>query len=314
VLTPAAAADLIARDARNADVVRPYLNGEDLNSRPDCSPSRCVIDFRDWPIERAREYAEPFEIVERLVRPERARLTEVRTRDKWWQFTRARPELYRTIAPLERVLVLARVSKTMLPALVPSDRVFHEKVVVIARSDAASFGLLTSGFHWWWAIVGGTTLRSDAMYTPERKFETFPQPRLPPAVADAGKRVDEHRRALMLSRQEGLTSTYNRVHDPAESAADIARLRELHVALDHAVRDAYGWTDLELGHDFHATRQGTRYTFEPIVRQEILDHLLELNHVRRAAEEAAGLHAKKKPARKPVATPSAAQATIFDGG
>jgi len=52
VMTPEEARALIARDARNAEVLMPYLNGEDLNSRPDQSPSRWVINFRDWPLKR----------------------------------------------------------------------------------------------------------------------------------------------------------------------------------------------------------------------------------------------------------------------
>ena len=36
---------LIAADPRSADVIFPYLNGEDLNSRPDCSASRWIINF-----------------------------------------------------------------------------------------------------------------------------------------------------------------------------------------------------------------------------------------------------------------------------
>ena len=92
----------------------------------------------------------------------------------------------------------------------------------------------------------------------------------------------------MLDRQEGLTKTYNRVHDPDEHADDIARLRELHVELDYAVRDAYGWTDLDLGHDFHETKFGTRFTFAPAPRQEVLDRLLELNHARYARGGRAG--------------------------
>ena len=65
----------------------------------------------------------------------------------------------------------------------------------------------------------------------------------------------------MLDRQEGLTKTYNRVHDPTSTPTTSSRLRELHVELDHAVRDAYGWDDLDLGHDFHETSQGVRFTF-----------------------------------------------------
>ena len=54
VLEPAAAQWLIEKEVRNKDVLFPYLNGEDLNSRPDQSPSRWVINFFDWPIEKAQ--------------------------------------------------------------------------------------------------------------------------------------------------------------------------------------------------------------------------------------------------------------------
>ena len=114
-----------------------------------------------------------------------------------------------------------------------------------------------------------------------------------------GKRYHEHRRQLMQARGEGLTKTYNRFHDPGETAADIAELRTLHRQLDTAVAAAYGWPDLAahegtaLGHDFHETKQGTRYTLAPTARREILDRLLALNHQRHAEEVAAGLHEKK---------------------
>lgn len=101
----------------------------------------------------------------------------------------------------------------------------------------------------------------------------------------------------MLDRNEGLTKTYNRVHKPDERAADIAELRAIHVEIDHAVAEAYGWHDLSLDHDFHETRQGVRYTVGPTVRQEILDRLLELNFARFEDEEKRGLHNKGKPSR-----------------
>ncbi|HTE69946.1 MAG TPA: hypothetical protein VK942_14495, partial [Actinomycetes bacterium] len=88
---------------------------------------------------------------------------------------------------------------------------------------------------------------------------------------------------------EGLTKTYNRVHNPDERAEDIVELRRLHVELDHAVAVAYGWDDLLMDHDSHDTRQGVRYTLGRATRTELLDRLLELNHERAAAEAAAGL-------------------------
>jgi hypothetical protein len=51
VLTPEEAQALIAKDPKNKDVLFPYLNGDDLNSRPDQSPSRWVINFFDWPLD-----------------------------------------------------------------------------------------------------------------------------------------------------------------------------------------------------------------------------------------------------------------------
>lgn len=52
VLDPDEAHRLIDKNPRNKDVLFPYLNGEDLNSRPDQSPSRWVINFFDWPLGR----------------------------------------------------------------------------------------------------------------------------------------------------------------------------------------------------------------------------------------------------------------------
>jgi hypothetical protein len=92
----------------------------------------------------------------------------------------------------------------------------------------------------------------------------------------------------MLARQEGLTKIYNRFHDPAETSADIIRLRELHVEMDSAVAAAYGWGDLALGHDFHETAQGIRYTISESARREVLSRLLKLNHERWEEEQLQG--------------------------
>ena len=86
VLTPEEAQALIAKDARNKDVLFPYLNGEDLNTRPDQSPSRWVINFFDWPIEKAMEYPDCFHIVEEKVKPERLINNRTVYRDYWWQY------------------------------------------------------------------------------------------------------------------------------------------------------------------------------------------------------------------------------------
>jgi hypothetical protein len=127
-----------------------------------------------------------------------------------------------------------------------------------------------------------------------------------------GARLNTFRRNLMLSRQAGLTATYNLVHDPSGIDADIAELRDIHRQIDEAVARAYGWTDLAatLDHGFHVTRQGTRYTVAPGPRQEILDRLLELNHARHAEEVRSGLHVTR-PSRKRPPTGPPSDSMIF---
>jgi hypothetical protein len=310
VLSLEEAEAMLDADPRNEQVVKPYLVGEDLNSRPDGSPSRWVINFRDWPIARAREFALPFARVEELVHPERAanRYSEA-ARNRWWQFERRRVELYEAIGSLDRCIVITLVSKVVQPMFVPTGIVYAHATGVFAYDDNAHFGLLCSGFHWWWAVTHASTLETRVRYTPSDCFETFPQPSLTKAIHRLGGELDAHRTGLMLDRHEGLTKTYNRVHDSDEHADDITDLRNLHVELDHAVRDAYGWNDLELDHGFHETRFGTRFTFAPGPRQEVLDRLLELNHKRHAAEVGAGLPATRTPARSRVRS-SAASTTI----
>jgi hypothetical protein len=141
-------------------------------------------------------------------------------------------------------------------------------------------------------------MRTDLRYTPSDVFETFPQPTpqhglLWERIDCTGRALNEFRADLMVRTNLGLTKTYNRVHDPNEHDPDIVRLRELHVELDYAVRDAYGWTDLQLDHLHWETPQGMRFTVSPAAKDELLDRLLELNHRRYAEEVAAGLHEKK---------------------
>jgi hypothetical protein len=145
---------------------------------------------------------------------------------------------------------------------------------------------------------------NNPRYTPSDVFETFPQPPYDAAVEAAGTALEKHRSALMMRNDEGLTKTYNRVHNPGDESPGIPELRKLHVALDLAVRDAYGWSDLDLDHGFHDTPQGRRFTLGLAARIEVLDRLLELNHQRYAEEVAAGLHDRKKSARRGKERPS----------
>src|SRR5204863_3821444 len=88
--------------------------------------------------------------------------------------------------------------------------------------------------------------------------------------------------------------TYSRFHNAAEMDPDVVSLRNAHVEIDRAVADAYGWTDLDLGHGFHETKQGVRFTISEKARRDVLARLLALNHELYAEEVRRGLHDPKR--------------------
>ena len=96
-------------------------------------------------------------------------------------------------------------------------------------------------------------MKDDLRYTPSDCFETFPFPdgwETDPTLEAAGESYYQFRANLMVRNDEGLTKTYNRFHDPYENDPQIATLRELHAAMDRAVLDAYGWTDIPTDCEF----------------------------------------------------------------
>ncbi|MCA9044867.1 MAG: hypothetical protein KDA69_11140, partial [Planctomycetaceae bacterium] len=301
VLDPDEAHKLIERDERNKDVLFPYLNGDDLNSRPDQSPSRYVINFFDWPIEKAMEYPDCFRIVEERVKPERTRKKEGSDEfalrkplpQKWWIYADKRPELYRTISEMGRVFAGVLHTKYWSVAVYSPGIVFSHALVVFAVTDHADFAVLESSLHEAWAREYSGSLETRLRYTPTDCFGTFPFPvTQTPTVRQVGLRFLELRKQVLEARQRGLTDTYNRFHDPDETSADIQKLRDLHVEMDQAVAAAYGWTDLNLDHGFHETKQGVRFTISGSARREVLQRLLKLNHERHAEEVKQELHGK----------------------
>jgi hypothetical protein len=338
VMPPEEAQTLIDQESRNADILFPYLNGKDLNSNPDQSPSRWVINFSNWPLQRgavgswlasdkkqrrewlrsgivpddypdpvAADYPDCLTIIKQKVYLERQKNRNKQCSEIWWRFKRATIALYQTIAPLRRVLVIAIVSRTVAFAFVPPDWVYAHRLVAFAFENASYFAILQSALHYYWAWKYSSTLKQDLNYAPSDCFQTFPHPtpQQEEEQEQIGERYHELRRQIMLEREEGLTKIYNRFHDPEEEAEEtsfvstsIAQLRGLHVEMDQAVAAAYGWQDVALNHDFHKTRQGVRFTISDLARRELLGRLLELNHERYAAEVKAGLHQKKKKTSK----------------
>ena len=215
----------------------------------------------------------------------------------WWRFYRYSPELYAAASTIKRVFVTSFLTKHLCFSAVTSEQVFSNRLAVVADDDWALFSILQSLIHEAWARQFSTTLKLDLTYTPSDCFDTFPFPVRNMRLRQIGEGCHNHRCQVMHDRQLGLTDLYNCFHDRGEQSADIARLRALHVEMDQTVAAAYGWSNLDLGHGFRATKQGERYTLSESARRTVLDRLLALNHQRYAEEVKAGLHDKgaKKP-------------------
>jgi hypothetical protein len=295
-IEPDKAEQLLGIEPQSREVLFPFLNGDDLNSRPDQSASRWAINFFDWDMVKAMSYPLCFQIVREKVYPQRQTHSEKNAREKWWLYQRARGEMYKGLATARNALVSVIHTKFWTLTPCPTKCVFSHALIVFVANDATVFPVLQSSIHECWARQHSGSLGTTLRYTPTDCFDTFPFPKFDiEEMAAVGDKYISARRATLQREATGLTELYNRFHSPDETSGDIQKLRELHVKMDDAVVAAYGWTDLDLGHGFHETKQGVRYTISEPARREVLSRLLKLNHERYAEEVKQGLREKKKP-------------------
>lgn len=284
-MSPGHAKNILEDDDALKAVLYPYLGGEDVNQRPICDAPRWIVDFTGYNEEEIKNFGQAYQWTLTRVQRARMRLTnKPRLRELWWLYESPGVDMRRAIADLGEILVITIVSKTVMPARVPSGQVFSHKLAVFATDSFAEQAVLSSNLHQMWAIKYGSTMRTDVNYSPSDVFLTLPRPEPTDRLAEIGEILDAERREIMLRRDLGLTKLYNLVNDPDYVDDDIDRMRQIHVVLDQAVVDAYGWRDVELDHGFHTYRQMQRWTVSPAARVEILDRLLEEN-LRRAAAQ-----------------------------
>ncbi len=294
---------LIAENPRNQEVIFPYIGGEEVNTNPTQSHHRYVINFGERAEEECRRHwPELMAIVEQKVRPQRMNDNREVRKKYWWRFGETTPALFTAISGLERVLVISQTSRTMAFVVLPTGMVYSHKLVVFRFQNYGAFAVLQSRSHDLWVRFFGSTMKDDSVYTPSDCFETFPFPEnweADPALEAAGRVYYEFRSGLMIRNNEGLTKTYNHFHDPEERSPDVLKLRELHAAMDRAVLDAYGWTDIPteceflLDYEINEEEWGDkkkpcRYRWPDEVREEVLARLLELNAERARGKALAG--------------------------
>ena len=184
---------------RNSDVIKHWINGEDITERP---RNMWAIDFGvDMSEFEAALYEAPFEYVKSVVKPTRINNRMRRRAEKWWLHGAPAKTMRQKLSTLPRYIATPKVSKHRFFVWLVADMLPSNTVIAFASDDDYIFGVLSSPIHELWVRNVGSQLReseSGGTYTPTTCFQTFPFPR--PA--------DEQREAI------------------AEAAGELNRLRE----------------------------------------------------------------------------------------
>lgn len=245
---------LIKSNQKNADVVRPYLNGENLNQNYEQKADRYIIDMHDWPLVAdpynthgpfASDYPECLKIIEERVKPQREDLyskSDQIHEPCYWKFWDKRPELYKRLNTMKKTLAIAQVSKTLAFAFVETNQVLDAMLTIITLQDDSYLTIMQSNFHFYWAWRFCTTMKADLRYTTSAIFETFPFPAgfepnrdyISVSVKESedikhhkekldslGQKLDEQRKKIMLRLKIGLTKLYNLYHLENLSAKEV---------------------------------------------------------------------------------------------
>jgi len=258
----------------NSEVLKPSWNGLDVTRRP---RDGWIIDFGvDMPEVEAMLYEKPFEYVAQHVKPEREKNADPPVKRYWWRHGRPRIEMRAALKPLLRYIATPHVAKHRLFVWLSTSVLPDKMLIVIARDDDITFGILHSRFHELWALRLGTSLEDRPRYTPTTTFETFPfpeglQPNILPsayaddprarAIADAARRLVELRDNWLnppewVRRVPEVVPGYPDRLLPVDdrAAAELKKrtlthlynqrptwLANAHRALDEAVAAAYSW-------------------------------------------------------------------------
>ncbi|MEQ9322061.1 MAG: hypothetical protein RIF41_23030, partial [Polyangiaceae bacterium] len=301
LLAPDERASMVAKDERNATRIFAYIGGREVNTHPSHAPERFIINFGRLSLEEARAWPALLERVETLVRPARMQVRGNRGKaghgkKYWWQYTSRRDGLYEALRKVARCLVVARHTKHLSLAFMPTDRVFSDALCVFAFDEWSVFCTLQSRVHEYWARLLSSSMGSTLRYTATDCLETFPFPKPSPKakipwLEEVGERLYTERAGFMVDTDQGLTKTYNALKDPTVTAKSehgdrIVHLRQLHLDMDRAVLEAYAehtadptWTNIEIP-PYTTPQTPAEQDLHQRFEDHVLDKLFELNEIR----------------------------------
>ena len=233
----------ISKSSRNSNVVRPFLEGNNLTGNPYIDSKNWIVDFNDMNIEEASSYSLPFQWLQEKVKPERLLNRRKIYQKYWWKFGEKRPALRDAISSLEQYFAVTQTSKWAIFLVCSKDWLPNARTRTVASDDFFILGILTSSLHRYWMKSQMSTLEDRISYTHNTCFETFPFPQSPSKkivkqIRQVSIELHEYRSQEMKQRQWGITQLYNEFFEEPTS-----KLSKLHMKLDELVMQAYGFKD-----------------------------------------------------------------------
>jgi type II restriction/modification system DNA methylase subunit YeeA len=205
----------------NSDVIKPYLNGDDLVNR---GRDYWEIDFPDGLSEaEASLYSAPFNYLRTARYSPTAdqdvdfaeyRRTTPSQNPNWWEPHRSRRQMRNKVAPFDRYLGTPETSEHRVFTWIKHPVLADKSIIVICRDDDVAFGILQSRIHECWATRIGNRMGqgNQRRYNSSFIFETFPfpeglTPNIPApqyandpravAIAEAARELNEKREAWL---------------------------------------------------------------------------------------------------------------------
>jgi type II restriction/modification system DNA methylase subunit YeeA len=227
----------------NRDVVVRWVNGMHVTRQP---KPMWIIDFGvDMSEDEAALYEAPFEYVKKHVRQKRLSNNREAYAERWWLHVEPRPSMRRKIRGLDRFIGTVRHAKHRIFFWIPKGTLPDSALIVFAKDDDYTFGVLQSRVHTAWSLAKGTQVREKETgfrYTPTSTFQTFPFPR--PSLAQRAAigawalKLNQLRETRLHpndgSDDDELTLTNLYTENPTW-------LQKAHLNLDRATLAAYGW-------------------------------------------------------------------------
>lgn len=254
---------LLKKNPAYAEVLKPFLIGDELVAEIGAQPSRFVIDFSLFDVNKAASYKELFQRVQLMVLPDRKEKGEKQKEEnerilkedprarvnkhhinflnKWWKLSYGREDLLKSLGKLRRYIACARVTQRPIFEFFDVNIRPNDKVMTFCFDDYYSFGIILSNVHWIWFREKCTTLAETPNYNSAAIWDTFPWPQNPTQkqvekVAEAAMRLHRERTNTLKAHNMSLRDLYRVTEQPGENI-----IKSLHANLDNAVFEAYGF-------------------------------------------------------------------------